>query len=513
MTDPLVKGTFHLKPGTRLICRESDGVILSERPLRALRVNLAALGIIEQCREGLPAEPISRPDETGGTPPILNLLDRLCQIGLLEWRPLEKVFEPLVSIVIPVYNRAHEISACLESLFALDYPPSKREIIVIDDASTDQTRDVVRQWEVKLISLERNMGQSAARNRGVAAASGVIIACVDSDCTAEPSWLRDLVPYFQDSRNVLVGGYVDSFYRQTRLDRYEEAASPLNMGEEIAVGKGSESDFYVPTCNVLVKRDAYLQVGGLDETLRVGEDVDLCWRLKEAGFRLLYVPKGRVKHKHRNRFLATFARRFDYGTSEPVLYAAHSDIMKRFPLQYSSTALLLTCVAGLLMQWIIAAPVACFIVLVDALAKRRDYRKRMQVTLSFGTIFRATVEKHFHLFYHLCHHLIRYHVILLVTLAIFFTPLIPLVAVIVLFPALVAFLRKRPQLGFLWFLGFFVVEQAFYQAGVFWGSLRHRCLRPYHLVLAPTKRGKSAVVNQRLNPELSNIRGSSMLVR
>ncbi len=160
----------------------------------------------------------------------MNLFDRLCQVGLLEWKPPEHGFEPFVSIVVPVYNRADEIGACLESLLSLDYPASKREIIVVDDASEDRTAAVVAQWDVKLIKRESNHGQSAARNVGVAAATGEIVAYIDSDCIADPSWLRDLVPYFQDSRNVLVGGYVDSFYRKTSARQIRRGPVTIEHG-------------------------------------------------------------------------------------------------------------------------------------------------------------------------------------------------------------------------------------------------------------------------------------------
>ena len=310
---------------------------------------------------------------------------------------------------------------------------------------------------------------------------------------------------------LLSGGYVDSFYRETRLDRYEEAESPLNMGQEVLVGWGSESDFYVPTCNILVRRDVYLQVGGLDETLRVGEDVDLCWRLKERGFRLLYIPKGHVKHKHRNRFLETFSRRFDYGTSEPVLYAAHRDVVKRFPWQHSCMAVLLTCIAGLLTKHLWFVPMVCLILAADSLLKKSRYRKQLKVPLAFRIVFRATVEKHFHLLYHLSHHVVRYYLLLLVTLAILFQPLIPIVAALVLFPTLVAFFKKRPRLGFPLFLFFFAVEQAFYQVGVFWGSLKQRCFRPYRLTWVAADRRNPARESRNVSSVLANAQGGASI--
>ena len=154
MIDLPAKGTFHLRAGTRLIAGESSGVVLGERPFRAFRVNSAAFRILEECRTGLDAANVFRSDKPEQSSPILALLDRLCQVGLLEWRPSVGDCEPFVSIVVPVYNRADDISACLESLFALDYPASKREIIVVDDASEDGTAAAVGKWDVKLIVLK-----------------------------------------------------------------------------------------------------------------------------------------------------------------------------------------------------------------------------------------------------------------------------------------------------------------------------------------------------------------------
>ncbi len=262
---------------------------------------------------------------------------------------------------------------------------------------------------------------------------------------------------------------------------------------------------------MLVRRDVYLQVGGLDETLRVGEDVDLCWRLKEKGFRLLYVPKGRVKHKHRNRFLDTFKRRFDYGTSEPVLYAAHRDVAKRFPWQHSCMALFFTCLAGLLTQQVLCVPAACLIVLADALARQILYRKQMHVALPFRTVFRATWEKHFHLLYYLSVHVIRYYLLLLIALAILFKPLIPVVAGLVVFTAAATFFKKKARLGFPWFVFLFATEQAFYQIGVFWGSLRLRSFRPYRLSFAiRADKKKTPQESRNVDPVSTGAQGSSI---
>ena len=265
--------------------------------------------------------------------PILNLLDSLCRWRIIAWQPKAGDFYPLVSIVIPVFNRPLEISECLEALLNLNYPKDRREIIVVDDGSTDSTCEVISRYPVKLLAQEDNRGQSAARNCGVKNACGEIIGFIDSDCVAETDWLKELVPYFQDQRIGLVGGYVAAYFQQTWLDRYESAASPLNMGNNLIIGDSADLDFYVPTCNLLVRKEAFLQTGGLDEAKRFGEDVDLCWKMRRRGYRQLYVPAGAVRHKHRSRLLSSGKQRFHYGTSEPELYASHPEVKKRLPWQ------------------------------------------------------------------------------------------------------------------------------------------------------------------------------------
>jgi mycofactocin glycosyltransferase len=485
--NPIVKGSFHLRPGTSLIPCGSGGIVFKSRPLRALKLNASGFDLLGQCRGGLSLDEGSCENSVPANS-VLGVFDRLCQAGILEWRPPEEFLQPFVSIVVAVYNRAGEIASCVESLLNLDYPSEKCEIIVVDDGSYDGTPSVVSQYNVKLIRLDRNGGQSAARNAGVAEARGEIVAFIDSDCIAEPGWLRELAPYFEDSRNALVGGYVASFYRESVLDRYQEAKSPLNMGEDVVTGSGEESDFYVPTCNMLVRRNVYVQVCGLSENMRVGEDVDFCWKLKETGFRLVYVPKGCVRHKHRNRFGETFMRRYDYGTSEPVLYSRHQSISKHYPWQPACMGVFILCTLGLLFRQPVFAPVAALVFLWDVISKKSLYERQIGISLTFGAIFSASVARHFELLYYLSAHIVRYYLILMIPLSALFTPIIPVIVALVLIPSISEFFKRRPRLSFPVFLLLYLTEQAAYQTGVFWGCVHQRSFRTYRLVFTTSSR-------------------------
>jgi mycofactocin system glycosyltransferase len=483
-------GHYILLPGVALVPQSKGGIILQETPFRVFRVNQTAFNILTACREGF-----SLPDyvKRGARPAasILSWLDSLCRWRILEWRPCARGFTPTVSIVIPVYNRSPEIGECLEALLGLDYPEERREIIVVDDGSTDGTREVVSRYPVRLIAREANGGQSAARNLGVQHAQGEIIAFIDSDCVAEPAWLTELVPYFQDQRLGLVGGYVAAYFQKTWLDRYESVASPLNMGRTLVMAEPADLDFYVPTCNLLVRKEAYLEVGGLDEARRFGEDVDLCWKLRKQGYRQLYVPAGPVRHKHRSRLRHSAVQRFHYGTSEPELYTSHPEVKKRLPWQPAGFFFWSAMVLGIFWQhyFLLVAAATC---LGDFGAKKRGLPNTGSKLLPLK-IFRALLKNYFSLAYYLTFHVIRYYLALLMLLSFIFPAILPLTCTMVMLPVTVEYFRKKPSLNFGVFALYFLGEQLCYQAGVFYGACRirnFRCYRP-HWLKASRMLGKS----------------------
>ena len=478
MNRQVPRGCYRLKDDVHLISGENGALVWQMAPLRAIRVNPAAMGLLKRCRKGLSLHKAAN-DAYGKA--ALGLCDTMVEAGVLHWEPPDEIFEPQVTIVVPVYNRAREIGPCLNSLLSLDYPPSRREIIVVDDASRDHTVSVVKGFDLRLISQPKNRGQSAARNAGVQAAKGEIIAFIDSDCTADPNWLRELLPYFHDPRMALIGGYVDTPRAFSRLDHYEAVQSPLNMGEKPVAGRGKDSVFYVPTCNMLVRRDIYHQAGGLDERLRVGEDVDFCWKLMSLGYRLMYTPEGRVQHKHPNRFFDNFRRRFDYGTSEAVLYDRYRQKTKRFPWQWQGILLLTVWVAGLMFRFVPMLAAGLIYLMLEPFFKRICFYRQFGIRPPLRIFFSATLKRHLMLACHFGHHLARYYLLPAIMVAILVPQLaLPLLA-LTLLPAVVAFFQKKPELAFPFFLAFFWLEQIFYQSGVFWGCLKQGSFRLYRV--------------------------------
>ncbi|MBW1780849.1 MAG: mycofactocin biosynthesis glycosyltransferase MftF [Deltaproteobacteria bacterium] len=404
-------------------------------------------------------------------------LDELFRKGFLEQEGFSTLSDhPFVSIIIPVRNRPREIEAALRSLDDVVYPPEKLEIIVVDDASTDHTPKTVSAFPVHLIALKQNKQASYCRNLAAQKARGDILAFIDSDCQARPLWLLELIPAFKDPSLGAVGGKVDSYFQKTSLDRYEQVKSSLIIGFRAKRSLKRERFFYVPSCNLLVRRDLFLQSGGFKEALSVGEDVDLCWRLQDAGHPVEFRPAGRVYHRHRNRLRQFCARRFDYGTSEPLLQKLHPGRHKEmlFP-------------PGGSLFWgmaILAATFASFlflafcgiIVLLDTLGRLYSIAGK-GANIKFQAVFMAVLRSYSAFFYHCCAFVSRYYLFWAIVIA----PLFPYATIMMmgmhLLAGLVEYFLKEPRLDPVSFLFYFSLEQLSYQLGVWWGCVKHHSFR------------------------------------
>src|SRR5690606_7884814 len=127
---------------------------------------------------------------------------------------------PSVSIVLPVPDRAAEIALCLDSLAKQDYPADLVEIIAVDNGSTEDSAEIAQQ-KGGIVLEETEKGPAHARNRGVRMARGRLIAFVDSDCRAEPQWLRRMVAAVEEGDHIgFCGGKINPEFRHTALDRY-----------------------------------------------------------------------------------------------------------------------------------------------------------------------------------------------------------------------------------------------------------------------------------------------------
>ncbi|MCJ7795165.1 MAG: glycosyltransferase, partial [Thermoleophilia bacterium] len=166
---------------------------LCDLPLSVVSINAAAARLLTLTRGGVDvsglAGALSVDEER-----VLKLCEYFRGKGMLDvtsTRPDPPV-TPMVSVIVPTKDREAELDECLAALSVLDYPRDRYEVIVVDDGSTDGTVAVAGRYPCHLVSNGRNRGQSYSRNVGVQRASGEILAFLDSDCVAEPHWLRDL---------------------------------------------------------------------------------------------------------------------------------------------------------------------------------------------------------------------------------------------------------------------------------------------------------------------------------
>lgn len=197
-------------------------------------------------------------------------------------------------------------------------PPSHvpTDAIVVDDGSCPPVAGAV-------IRLDENRGPGAARNAGLADVTTRFVAFVDADVHVPPGWLAALLPHLDDDRVALVAPRVRSRRVAGVLGRWEREHSPLDLGPDPARVRAGSRVSYVPAAAVVCRTDALRSIGGFDESLRFGEDVDLVWKLDAAGWRCRYEPTVEVEHDPRSGWWAWVRQRIDYGSSAAPLSRRH----------------------------------------------------------------------------------------------------------------------------------------------------------------------------------------------
>ncbi len=227
---------------------------------------------------------------------------------------------PKVSVVVCAYNAADTLEDCLTSLERLTYPDV--EIIVVDDGSKDATPGIAaRHASVRVISVP-NGGLSAARNLGLAHATGEILAYTDADTRVDPDWLTFLVQPMLDGELVGCGGPnvvpADDPDLAQCVARAPGGPTHVLLDDRIAE--------HVPGCNMAFRRAALQAIGGFNPIyLRAGDDVDVCWRLQAAGGRIGFAPAALVWHHHRASVKAYWRQQVGYGEGEVWLRHQHPD--------------------------------------------------------------------------------------------------------------------------------------------------------------------------------------------
>jgi GT2 family glycosyltransferase len=219
---------------------------------------------------------------------------------------------PTVSVVVCTHNGAQTLPECLEGVRGLSYPDY--ELIVVDDGSSDDSAAIARAHGATVVSGEHR-GLSAARNAGIAHAGGEIVAFLDDDAYPDPDWLRYLTALLRADGHAGVGG--PNIPPEDGLVAECVALAP---GGPIHVLISDREAEHVPGCNMAFRKSALEGIGGFDERFRVaGDDVDVCWRLQEAGWKLGFSAGAVVMHRRRDSVRRYLKQQYGYGKAEALL--------------------------------------------------------------------------------------------------------------------------------------------------------------------------------------------------
>jgi GT2 family glycosyltransferase len=226
---------------------------------------------------------------------------------------------PRVSVVVCTYNGGRTLDQCLRSLLALDYPDY--EVIVVDDGSTDETRAILAGFPGIRAIHQANRGLSFARNVGLHNATGNIVAYTDSDCFADRDWLTLLVHQLERTGAAAVGGP-----NLTPEDGRLAACVAAAPGQPVHVLESDQVAEHIPGCNMAFRKESLAAVGGFDYQYRkAGDDVDMCWRLQQAGMWITFAPAAFVWHHRRQTPRTYLKQQAGYGEAEALLRFKHPD--------------------------------------------------------------------------------------------------------------------------------------------------------------------------------------------
>lgn len=220
---------------------------------------------------------------------------------------------PRMSVVVCTHNGADTLGECLAHVQALRYPDY--EVIVVDDGSTDRTVEVASGFDVTLISTP-NRGLSSARNTGLRAATGEVVAYLDDDAFPDRDWLTYLAATFRETSHAGVGGPNIPPSDENLVARCVARAP----GGPVHVLLSDTEAEHIPGCNMAFRADRLRAAGGFDPRFRVaGDDVDVCWRLTERGESLGFNPGAMVWHRRRSSLRAYWRQQEGYGKAEGLL--------------------------------------------------------------------------------------------------------------------------------------------------------------------------------------------------
>lgn len=245
--------------------------------------------------------------------------------------------EPLVSVIIPVKDTEKTIEKCIVSLLNVDY--QNFEIIVVDDASTDRTKEIIKKFPNIRLLESNGAGPSKARNMAIKESNGEFVAFTDADCIVHPEWLNELLKGFLLPGVAGVGGGQRSPDDETEFGKnVQDFLKSVGFITEYVKTRNNQTLKEIkhnPTCNMMYRREIFEKVGYFLEGLWPGEDVELDYRITKAGYKLMYNPEAVVYHYRPDSIKRFKKMMYSYGWAQGVLvrkYGFFRFIQLEFPV-------------------------------------------------------------------------------------------------------------------------------------------------------------------------------------
>jgi mycofactocin system glycosyltransferase len=387
-----------------------------------------------------------------------ELVSRLLDAGAIHPLPGPHPFGPRdVTVVVPA--RA-ESPADLDSLARLVAAlPVDAPVIIVDDASP---LTIPASGRARVVRQPERRGPAAARNAGLGRATTPFVAFIDLDVEPHAHLLDDLLAWCVDERVGLVAPRIESRPGEGLLARYERARSPLDLGGAEARVRAGTRVAYVPSAMWLCRTEALRAIGGFDESMPTGEDVDAVWRLDRAGWRCRYQPTATCLHDPRTTWAAWCVQRAGYGQSAAALAARHGRLV--------APARTTPMVAA---AWFVGALVSPLTgVLVASLDAVRLSRRLRPV--ANAEVIRLTARNHGHAAAMFASALTRSWWPIALAIALVSRRVRRTLILATVIPAAVEWRRRRATIDPVRFLAIRMLDDAAYGYGVWQGMRKHR---------------------------------------
>ncbi len=229
-----------------------------------------------------------------------------------------------ISVVVAARNASHTINTCVEALRAQTLDEPIHEIIVVDNNSTDNTAEVAAKAGATVV-WQPKPGAAAARNAGIAAASGDIICVTDADCRPVPQWLDEVSTPLRKNRSLSAakGTY--------RTDQSQLTARfvQLEYEDKYDILAKQETIDFIDTYSAAYRRHALLEVGGFDESMTYLEDQELSFRLAKSGHDMVFHPEAVVYHLHADSPLAYAKKKYLIGYWKAKVVSLYPNVAVR----------------------------------------------------------------------------------------------------------------------------------------------------------------------------------------